>query len=85
MLRLVDEVMDLGARGAALLWMEAEGETVPYGGMKIRDARGNVHTVSAVTSEQGVYTLLIPEGDAAYFERLFRDVRIAADEFEEVM
>ena len=85
MLRLVDEVMDLGDRGAALLWMEASGETVPYEGMKLRDARGNVHTVAAVTSEQGVYTLLIPEGDAAYFGRLFRDVRIAADEFEEVV
>ena len=85
MLRLVDEVMDLGERGVALLWMEADGETIPYDGMKLRDARGNEHTVAAVTSEQGVYTLLIPEGDAAYFGRLFRDVRIAADEFEEVV
>ena len=84
MLRLLDEVMDLGERGAALLWMEAAGETVPYPGMKLRDARGNVHMVAAVTSEQGVFTLLIPEGDAAYFSRLFRDIRIQADVFEEV-
>ena len=84
MLRLLDEVMDLGARGTALLWMEAEGETEPYAGMKLRDARGNVHTVASVTSEQGVFTLLIPDGSAAYFGRLFRDIRIQADVFEEV-
>jgi len=84
MLRLLDEVMDLGERGAALLWMEADGENVPYAGMKLRDARGNVHTVAAVTSEQGVFTLLIPDGDASYFGRLFRDIRIQADVFEEV-
>ena len=29
MLRLLDEVMDLGGHGAALLWLEADGETVP--------------------------------------------------------
>ena len=80
-MRMMDEVIDLEGLGIALLCVEG----APRNGMRIRDARGNVHTVSAVTSEQGVYTLLIPEGDAAYFERLFRDVRIAADEFEEVM
>ncbi len=84
MLRLLDEVMDLGERGAALLWMEASGETVPYSGMKLRDARGNVHTVAAVNSSEGVYTLLIPDGNADYFGRLFRDIRIQADVFEEV-
>ena len=84
MLRLLDEVMDLGERGAALLWMEAEGETVPYAGMKLRDARGNVHEVAAVTGDQGVFTLLLPKGDAAYFGRLFRDIRIEACVFEEV-
>lgn len=84
MLRLLDEVMDLGERGVALLWMEAAGETVPFSGIKLRDARGNVHAVSAVSCDQGVYTLLVPEGDAEYFGRLFRDIRIQADVFEEV-
>lgn len=84
MLRLLDEVMDLGERGIALLWMEASGETVPYAGMKLRDARGNVHTVASVTSDEGVCTLLIPDGDANYFGRLFRDIRIQADVFVEV-
>lgn len=84
MLRLLDEVMDLGERGAALLWLEAEGETVPHEGMKLRDARGNVHEVAAVTREQHVYTLFIPGGSAAYFDRLFRNVFIDACVFEEV-
>lgn len=84
MLRLLDEVMDLGARGVALLWVEADGETVPRPGMRLRDARGNVHTIAAVTSEQGISTLLIPDGSASYFGRLFRDIRIQADVFEEV-
>lgn len=84
MLRLLDEVMDLGERGVALLWMEASSETTPFAGMKLRDARGNVHEVAAVTHEEGVYTLLIPGGNADYFGRLFRDIRIQADAFEEV-
>ena len=84
MLRLLDEVMDLGDRGAALLWMEAEGETIPYEGMKLRDARGNIHEVTAVNREEHLYTLLIPGGSAAYFERLFRNIFVDACAFEEV-
>ena len=84
MLRLLDDVMDLGERGVALLWLEAEGETVPHEGMKLRDARGNMHEVSAVTREQQVYTLYIPGGEAAYFERLFRNIFVDARAFEEV-
>lgn len=85
MLRLLDEVMDLGTRGAALLWLEAEGETVPYAGMKLRDAKGNVHEVSDVSREENVYTLLLPMGEAAYFERLFRNIFLDACVFEEVV
>lgn len=84
MLRLLDEVMDLGERGAALLWLETEGETIPYAGMKLRDARGNVHEVTAVTREQHVYTLFIAGGDAVYFGRLFRNIFVDARVFEEV-
>ena len=79
-MRLLDEVIDLGALGAVLFC--AEGQ--PQGGMKLRDARGNVHTVFSVTKEDDLYTLHIADGDAAYFERLFRDVRIDATHFEEV-
>jgi len=85
LLRLLDEVMDLSERGAALLWMEAEGETVPYAGMKLRDARGNVHEVTSVTREENICTLLIAGGNAAYFERLFRNIFIEACVFEEVV
>ncbi len=84
MLRLVDDVMDLGERGIALLWMEAEGETIPHAGMKLRDAKGNVHAVTDVACDEGVYTLLIPEGNADYFGRLFRNVFLDACVFEEV-
>lgn len=84
MLRLLDEAMDLGERGVALIWLQTPGETVPHEGMKLRDARGRVHEVTAVTREQHVYTLLLPGGDAAYFERLFRNVLVDARVFEEV-
>ena len=84
MLRLLDEVMDLGERGVALLWVEAEDETAPYAGMRLRDARGGVHQVSAVTSEQGVTTLYLSGGSASYFGRLFRDIRVDGCAFEEV-
>lgn len=83
-LRLLDEVMDLGERGVALIWLEAEGEAIPHEGMKLRDARGNVHEVSAVTCEQHVHTLVIPGGSADYFARLFRNVFLDATVFEEV-
>ena len=83
-LRLLDEVMDLGERGVALLWLEAEGECRPHSGMRIRDARGQVHAVTAVSVQEGVSTLYIPQGKADYFGRLFRDVRIDAALFEEV-
>ncbi|MBQ7867084.1 MAG: hypothetical protein IJ354_02940 [Clostridia bacterium] len=80
-MRLLDEVIDLGALGAVLFC--AEGQ--PQSGLKLRDARGNVHIVSSVTKEDDLYTLHIADGDAAYFERLFRDVRIDATRFEEVV
>ena len=85
MLRLLDDVMDLGQRGAALVWLEAEGETPPFAGMKIRDALGNVHLVASVTREEHVYTLFLPGSDAAYFERLFRNIFVDARKFEEVV
>ena len=84
MLRLLDEVMELKERGIALLWLETEGETRPRAGMKLRDARGNVHEVASVSEQDSVMTLHLPAGDASYFGRLFRDVRIDATLFEEV-
>lgn len=83
-LRLLDEVMDLGGRGIALLWLETEDEKAPYAGMKLRDARGNVHEVESVSPHEQVMMLYLPKGDADYFGRLFRDIRIDATLFEEV-
>ena len=84
-LRLLDEVMELGDRGIALLWLEAEGEARPHDGMKLRDARGNVHEVASVSTQEQVVTLYLPKGDASYFGRLFRDVFVDATLFEEVL
>lgn len=83
-LRLLDEVMELGERGIALLWMETEGEARPRAGMRLRDARGNVHEIDRVSGQENVMILYLPKGDANYFGRLFRDVRIDATLFEEV-
>lgn len=83
-LRLLDEVLELGERGIALLWMESEQDVRPYAGMKLRDARGNVHTVASVSEQEGLTTLYLPQGSAEYFGRLFRDVRVDATLFEEV-
>ena len=80
-MRIMDEAVDLGARGVALLCLEYGRE--PYAGMRIRDARGNVHTVAQVTCQDGLYTLYLPDGDPAYFGRLLRDVRVDATCFEE--
>ncbi len=83
-LRLLDEVLELGERGIALLWMESEEDVRPYAGMKLRDARDNVHTVVSVSEQEELTTLYLPQGNAEYFGRLFRDVRVDATLFEEV-
>ena len=79
-MRVLDEVIDLGIAGVALLSMEGE----PKDGMKLRDAKGQVHTVASVSTEGALSTLHIPDGDAAYFERLFRNIFVDATLFEEV-
>jgi len=79
-MRVLDEVIDLGVAGVALLSMEGE----PRDGMKLRDALGKVHTVVSVSSEGALSTLHIPEGSVSYFERLFRNIFVDATLFEEV-
>lgn len=51
-LRLMDEVMDLGPRGVALL-CAAEDAGALRCGMRLIDARGRGHVVSAVTMQDG--------------------------------
>ena len=79
-MRLLDEVIGLGPAGVALLCMEGD----PREGMKLRDALGKVHTVASVSSEGALCSLHIPDGDASYFERLFRNIFVDATLFEEV-
>lgn len=79
-IRLLDEVMDLGERGVMLLCMD-DGAASLRPGMRLTDARGGVHALTAVTVQDGVFMLHLSDGDAAYFERLFRDVRVDATLF----
>lgn len=79
-MRLLDEVMDLGERGVMLLCMDGEAASL-RSGARLIDARGRAHTVAAVTAQDGVFMLHIPEGNVSYFERLFRDVRVDATLF----
>lgn len=83
-LRVLDEVIEMGGFGIALLWVENSGDVRPYAGMRLRDARGNVHEVASVSVQEDVTVLHIPNGDADYFGRLMRDVRVDATLFEEV-
>ena len=77
-MRILDEVIDLGGHGVALLCIEGDVRS----GMRIRDALGHVHTVASVASQDGLLTLHIPQGEASYFERLMRNVRVDATHFE---
>ncbi len=80
-LRVLDEAVDMGAHGVALLCVEG----VPRAGMRVRDAYGQVHEVKGVTLQDGLYLMHIPGGTESYFGRLFRDVRVDATLFEEVL
>lgn len=79
-MRVMDEVIDLGPLGVMLLCVEG----TPHDGMRLIDARGKEHAVASVSENEGLYTLHLPDGDAGYFGRLFRDVRVDATRFEEV-
>lgn len=80
-IRLLDEVMDLDGRGVMLLCMDDDAAASLRQGVRLVDARGHAHALAAVTMQDGVFMLHIPDGDASYFERLFRDVRVDATLF----
>lgn len=80
MIRLLDEALPMGSKGV-LLFAERE-DTRLTEGCRLRDARGQEHTVSRIDRQEDLITLLIEGGDAAYFERLFRDVRVDATAFD---
>lgn len=72
-MRVLEEAVALGERGVALLCAE---ETSVRAGQTLLDARGRRHRVGAVTRQDGLTMLHLPQGEAAYFQRLFRDVRV---------
>ncbi len=80
-LRLLDDVMALPV-GVVLLSMdETRAEGLPgkaAAGAVLTDAAGNAHRVESVEEQEGLYLLYLPEGDAAYWERLFRRVTVDA-------
>lgn len=80
MLRLLDEVLPVGSRGVLLFTESATSELIE--GMCFRDARGREHVIARVDRQEDITTLLIEGVETAYFERLFRDVRIDATAFE---
>ncbi|MBE5794311.1 MAG: hypothetical protein E7323_06485 [Clostridiales bacterium] len=81
-LRLLDDVMTLPGLGVILMSMDdtrAEGLVANLpDGATLTDALGNRHTVTRVEEQDGLYLLHLPEGDAAYWERLFRKVTVDA-------
>ncbi len=80
-LRLLDEVMPLPV-GVVLMSMdETRAEALPAAaaaGATLTDALGNTHRVDAIEEQEGLYLLMLPEADAAYWERLFRKVTVDA-------
>ena len=79
-IRLLDEVLSLGNKGILLL--ASDTQLFPEAAFRLKDARGNEHIISRVEAQEEWLTLFVEKGEAAYFERLFRDVRIDATSFE---
>jgi hypothetical protein len=78
--RVLDEVVEI--EGAGLMLLAAQEDcALLYDGCRIRDARGNIHVVNSMKSHDGLVSLLIRDGQANYFQRLFRDVFVDATLF----
>lgn len=77
---VIDEAVVFEGRGLTLLINEGD-ESAFADGCRVRDVRGRVHTVSRVSRQEGMTCLYLCDGDAAYFERLFRDVMVDATHF----
>lgn len=77
-LRVLDELFAPDGHGVVLLSMDDDNAPLLTPGTVLTDALNNAHLVKKVSVEDGVYLLHLPEGDAAYFERLFRNIRVDA-------
>lgn len=80
-LRVLDELIAPEGRGVVLLSMDEDNAPLLVAGLELTDALGKAHSLQAVSMEDGVYMLHLPQGEAAYFERLFRNIRVDATLF----
>ena len=78
--RVFDEPIVFEGRGLTLLVNEGDADAFADG-CQIRDIKGNTHVVAQVTEQEGITCLYLRDGDAAYFERLFRNVLLDATLF----
>lgn len=80
MIRTLDESIAAGTHGV-LLFLEV-GQALPKEGQYLRDALGQSHRVIRVDVQPDIATLLVQGGSGAYFQRLFRNVRVDATAFQ---
>ena len=78
--RVLDEVVEIEGTGLLLFGVEEDCQML-YNGCRIRDSRGNIHTIERVSVQEGLSSLLIRGGNADYFRRLFRNVFVDATLF----
>ena len=79
-IRLWEDIFPVGDKGV-LLFTDDAAETL-FLGFSMQDARGKIHRVSRVEPQEDWFALFVEKGDRAYFERLFRDVRVDARTME---
>ncbi len=78
--RVLDECVEI--EGAGVILFASEEDSLKLGqGCVIRDIRGNAHTVDSVSIHEGLGSLYLRSGNAAYFQRLFRDIFVDATLF----
>ena len=81
-LHVLDEVFAPGGAGVILLCMDEDNAALLKNGAMLTDALGNQHLLKSIALQHdGLYTLHLPDADAAYFERLFRNVKVDATRF----
>ncbi|HPF86975.1 MAG TPA: hypothetical protein PK537_02840 [Candidatus Limiplasma sp.] len=78
--RVLDEVVEIEGLGLTLFVSQEDGDRL-HDGCAIRDARGHVHTVDSISSQEGLACLFIRGDQADYFRRLFRDIFVDATLF----
>ena len=79
---VLDEVLDLGEYGAALIVPPQEEITALQPGMVLRDARKNHHVLSEIQKEEDYTILCFRDSSPAALGRLMRDLFVDATAFE---